>query len=219
MTDQEIEKLREKLGSEYSVKRLNGAITVELVDIWEGVEFSECIDDSDIGNDVTIGKVYKCKIVNDELYIIDDKGEEDGFIRYEENFKPSTESAYVEQLRAKAKKLYGDIKNGDRFVLPWIANGNERNIHLEGKYDFYYYKKSDTLELHGFPLYNQGKWAKKIERVRVVPSEIHYPKPDNLDQYVTVELRIIGGLLDSTKSKGAIDELAKCLEDYLNKIP
>ncbi len=32
MTEQEIEKLRDKLGSDYSVKRLNGAITVELVD-------------------------------------------------------------------------------------------------------------------------------------------------------------------------------------------
>lgn len=219
MTEQEIEKLREKLGSDYSVKRMNGAITVELVDIWKGVEFAECIDDTGIGDDFTIGKVYKFSVYNDELHLINDKGEEDGIIGYDENFKPSTEAAYVEQLKAKAKELYGEIKDGDRFDASMFGSSNNVSINIKDYLIWSYSKGCDLLTLGGFRLYQQGKWAKKIERVRVVPSEIHYPKPDNLDQYVTVELRVIGGILDAKKSKGAAEVLAKCLEDYLNKIP
>lgn len=216
MTDQEIEKLREKLGSEYSVKRLNGAITVELVDIWKGVEFAECVTQDFPA--YTEGDIYPITGIQDG-YI---KTMYDDFLSATNGiapdyFKPSTESAYVEQLKAKANELYGEIKDGDRFEGDWIGDGVERSIYLNGKYDFHYEKETDELDLYGFLLYTQGKWAKKVDRVRVVPSEIHYPIPDSSDQYVTVELRIILGLLDSTKSKGVADELAKCLENYLNK--
>ncbi len=147
-------------------------------DIWEGVEFAECIDDTDIGNDVTIGKVYKCSVYDDELHLIDDTGEEDGFIRYDENFKPSTESAYVEQLKSKAHELYGEIKDGDIFDASELGYKDTNIVDFmpeKGyKEGFDYEKQGDRLYYSNVLIYQQGKWAKKVgeEPIRVKVREI-----------------------------------------------
>lgn len=220
MTDQEIDKLREKLGSEYSVKREGNLVAVELADIWDGVEFAECVEyckGSRTGKEIIKGQIYRIKdLFKRELVYVD--GFEYGWpVIF---FKPSTESAYVEQLKSKAHELYGEIKDGDWFDRSDMGFEDNHRIGkvLLSVHGWDYSKIDDKLYFGTICIYQQGKWAKKIERVRVVPSEIHYPKP-HLDQYVTVELRVIGGILDASKSNRAAKELAKCLEDYLNKIP
>lgn len=218
MTEQEIEKLREKLGSDYSVKRLNGAITVELADIWKGVEFAECLSRPPYTVFVP-GEIYPIWLVR----------------KYTSNsinksFKPSTEAAYVEQLKAKAKELYGEIKDGDRFdrsemgfVIPQAI---DRMSSIERGWD--YSKAYDQLYFGDLCLYNKGKWAKKIERVRVEVSSICYLREpieymgqlipsDTID--CTVHFTIEGNSPRVILKDDFRNLLSKCLEDYLNKIP
>lgn len=196
MTEQEIEKLREKLGSEYSVKRLNGAITVELADIWNGVEFYE----NHLGIVKPISESFRRKIKCGVKFLIN----------------PSTESAYVEQLKAKAKELYGEIKDGDRFdcyMLDPSFIDHELSIVTRENDDFEYIKEWDRLYKSGVTIYQQGKWAKKVEepiRVEFVSSS-QGPAGGKIIAWFQFEVS-----KDANIHSSGI-HLAKCLEDYLNK--
>lgn len=226
MTEQEIEKLREKLGSDYSVKRQNGAITVELVDIWKGVEFAECLEyhtGSRTGKEIFKGQIYRIiDWFKRELVCFD--GFEYGWpVRF---FKPSTETAYVEQLKAKAKEMYGDIKDGDRFDISMIEEDPQEFRMFYDNPIFTYYKKDDSLWAGNYPIYKQGKWAKKIEPIRVYVSSIRYLREpiEYMGQLIpsktidcTVHFTIEGSSPKIIPKDDFRSLLSKCLEDYLNK--
>lgn len=215
MTDQEIEKLREKLGSGYSVKRLNGAITVELSDIWKGVEFAECVEyhkGSRTGAEIIKGHIYK---ITDwfkrELVYFD--GFEYGWpVLF---FKPSTEVAYVEQLKSKAKELYGEIKDGDRFdriEMEFDDNHRIGEVRLS-VHGLDYYKSDDKLYFGTTCIYQQGKWAKKVkEPIRV---EFKSTSGGPADEGHVAWFRF--QLSEDLDFHDAGEHLAKYLEEYLNK--
>jgi len=132
-------------------------------DEWEGVEFVTGIFDKNIyvliknhGDYLTFrdinGKINETSI---------------------ESMFPSTESAYIEQLKAKAFELFGEIKEGDRFERGFEAVSDKRNVFAIGdrKYamnGFFYKKEIDTLHFNGHSIYSKGKWAKRVkERIKV----------------------------------------------------
>lgn len=229
MTDQEIERLREKLGSKYSVKRNNGAITVELADVWDGVEFAECVEyckGSRTGKEIIKGHIYKITDwFKHQLVYFD--GFEYGWPVL--LFKPSTESAYVDQLKAKAKELYGEIKDGDRFDISMLEEDPQEFRMFYDNPIFTYYKKDDSLWAGNYPIYKQGKWAKKVEEtIKVNVSSIRYLREpieymgelipsDTID--CTVHFTIEGSSRKVILKDDFRNLLSKCLEDYLNKIP
>ena len=195
-----IEEIREKLGPDYRVEENDGVITV--CDIWDGVEFA--IADYN-------GIIYK--IDRFETSPMKKIWFSHGKFLFPEKCKPSTEAAYVDQLKAKAHELYGEIKDRDRFVLPWI--GNDHKISLKDEYDFYYDKETDVLDLHGFPLYRQGKWAKKVdEPIRV---KVKLMQTDSLDRTV---LRFSSNRAVDIKDQWEFfNHIEEAIESYLNKIP
>ena len=121
-------------------------------DEWEGVEFAECINHSDY----KVGIIYR---TDSEIKTFINCFKSDSL----ECFKPSTEQAYVDQLKAKAFELYGEIKEGG------IFKHDSRYIkNICGKDgDSCYLKDSDELFILGSLIYKKGKWAKKIEKVKV----------------------------------------------------
>lgn len=142
---------------------------------WEGVEFAECVDDIGGKPNIIKGRIYKIVKGNniDCLYfIINESGKEDGWSDNRSHFKPSTESAYVEQLKKEAFERFGDIKEGDRFDrtsinLSLFTGQIPYNQHFKGV-GFKYFKINDSLEFAGIKIYQQGKWAERVkERVEV----------------------------------------------------
>jgi hypothetical protein len=108
-------------------------------DIWEGVEFCK----SNWG---------------DSIYPVSDLKE----IDIKQGYTPSTEEAYVNQLKAKAFELYGEIKEGDRF-----KNANLSGTWLfdiKGTKAWTYSKKYDQLFCHNIEIYAKGQWAKKLPK-------------------------------------------------------
>lgn len=128
---------------------------------WEGVEFVECLQNLSADDRPRVQKGQICLITEvsgDAFYISQNS-------KYPWNknlFKPSTESAYVEQLRKEA------IKRG----IISICNLDISMMHggeLEDKStEFKYRKDTDTFYWFGCPIYQQGKWAKvKPKRIEV----------------------------------------------------
>ena len=162
MTPQDIEKLKalcEKEGFEldFISKSTQGAMDIFRVskkDEWEGVEFA--IADYN-------GIIYK--IDRFETSPMKKIWFSHGKFLFPEKCKPSTEAAYVEQLKAKAKELYGEIKDGDRFDVRELgySNRGDLSICLFREATWRYDKNKDELSLACFSLYKQGKWAKKVE--------------------------------------------------------
>jgi hypothetical protein len=144
-------------------------------DEWEGVEFAESLIN---------GLIVNLPLNKSSSHL----------------FKPSTEQAYVDQLKAKAFELYGEIKEGDRFT-DW--NGDEFCIDTLG---FQYRKKYDALRFGDWIIYSEGKWAKKIEKVTV--------------EWVTTSCDTIRFNYGNAKDVDLVKsgpELAKLIEEYLNK--
>ena len=132
---------------------------------WEGVEFAEFIDDS-TSLSFTGGKVYKILTsIDNEFCFIDDYGRINGFAPFnKEYFKPSTEKAYVDQLKKQAFERFGEIKMGDRFEL----NGSISQITDLGITSWIYRKETDAFGKNGVVLYQNGKWAERVkERIEV----------------------------------------------------
>src|SRR5690606_16457965 len=131
MTPQDIEKLKalcEKEGFEldFISQSTQGAMDIFRVskkDEWEGVEFAECLVDVNgdwYVKEIAKGQIYRIVDWFKRELIYIDKHE----LGWEsKHFKPSTEAAYVEQLKAKAKELYGEIKDGDVFDRREICSG------------------------------------------------------------------------------------------------
>jgi hypothetical protein len=137
-------------------------------DEWEGVEFAECVLKS---LSYTVGLIYPIKYktitcIETKMDDFNNENSQDKMF-----FKPSTESAYVEQLKAKAFDLFGEIKEGDRFDRTPVNSYWESNVKIKSseKYLGWIYRKEfDYLYFNGLCLYKQGKWAKRVkERVKV----------------------------------------------------
>jgi len=113
-----------------------GYFAVSEMDIWEGVEFAES---------TWSGRIYRIESISN-------------FKEENAGFKPSTEQAYVDQLKTKAFKFYGEIKVGSTFM---DEGGFVRSCN---KYlnNWDYSKDKDILFAFGVRIYEKGKWANKL---------------------------------------------------------
>lgn len=122
-------------------------------DIWDNIEYAESLIKST--NQYSIGRIYKINDVNQ--------------FNLKNYFKPSTEQAYVEQLKKEAFERFGKIKQGDRFDLTEVGYSSKSNISIpDNEIGFIYNKNIDLLRFNDVIIYKQGKWAKRLhERVEV----------------------------------------------------
>jgi hypothetical protein len=196
MKQSDIDRLKEKLGDEYELVTQSPdendkffVVIAKKKDPWDGVEFAECCLD---------GWIYKMDQLSQKVLNLNPH-------------KPSTEAAYVSQLKAKANELYGEIKEGDLFES---ATGGEYTVkNFEGQKLFDYFKRYDQLFYRNVEIYQCGQWAKKVERFKVdsnggsINSQAFYfrwgqKEKEKMQDIGFVEL---------------CDYLAKCLEDKLNE--
>jgi hypothetical protein len=229
MKQTDIDRLREiceKEGFEVSESHGSDLFQISKKDPWEGVEFEECVISDALGR-YTPGQIYPGKIDGDYFYTMFDNNKFSNG-RNKSHFKPSTEAAYVSQLKEKAKELYGEICDGDRFEREWEPEIDRRRIFAIGDKDYYkdgfsYAKDIDMFMFNGHSIYKQGKWAKKIERVRVGMSWdtfkdnkvfIHFHKDTGNPNEIGTPLLFED---NPKKVKEIGDYLAKCLEDKLNE--
>lgn len=183
MKPEEFERLKELCAKEgFIVSRgeeiPGDTILVEVYrDPWEGVEFAECVNDQFLKGSIQTGKVYKLREVDVKGAI----GSTSFLGAIAKNkFKPSTEKAYVDQLKNEAMKRFGEIKVGDRFHT--VFDGE--TFMIDDDYGFNYRKSDDTFFYSGWSIYQAGKWAKKLpERIKVTydNSSRNLMTQDNLD--------------------------------------
>lgn len=170
MTDQEIKTIQEKIGPEFEVKRMNGSVVVDAVDVWEGVEFVKCTEY--YHRQFTEGKIYVVEEITKSNILVscDDKRNPNGWAK--DLFIPSTEQAYKDQLIKEAKERYGEIKDGDRFDTTDLGyEGTHMKVEFIPQIGYpkgmNYEKYSDKLYYSNVLIYKEGKWAKKIENPEV----------------------------------------------------
>ena len=211
----------EKEGFDIGFKYDESTYTVRLKkDIWEGVEFVELSKEGHNDECFTDGRVYKLDAINGKMLNVssDNEGDQNGWLK--EYFKPSTESAYIEQLKAEAFKRFGEIKEGDRFDRGWFES--RLKVNYIGRYqsllgkDFNYTKSNDCLTFDGIIIYQQGKWATRVkERVKVEPNirsinDFADKLPENQKQ----ELKeIIASTNSITTMKDQYGGLGVCTDD------
>lgn len=180
-----------------------GVIITKPKDIWDGVEFAS--------NGLKIHKIKKI----DRVCVYWNTG---GF-NYIADCKPSTESAYVEQLKKEAFERFGEIKKGDRFKADWINDDIDDYCKTSNPNNWTYIKNSDRFFLAkngGVPIYCEGKWATRVkERVKVVFFQ------DSLDEHNKIEewgyvFKIHNYRYGCEKSIESGQFLAQQLEKYLN---
>lgn len=133
-------------------------------DPWEGVEFIR----GDGTNTIRKVVIYDGKLFS---YFLRDSGNEGRIYTFcKSTFKPSTEAAYVEQLKKEAFERYGEIKDGDRFdrsKMDFMIQ-QTTDVIRDSEKGFNYRKEYDRLFFGNLSIYNRGKWAKKLpERVKV----------------------------------------------------
>jgi len=179
-------------------------------DIWEGVDFAECI--SWEGTLAKSGEIYRVNISDGTIFM--NNGHWHSMLI--NRFKPSTESAYIEQLKAEAFKRFAEIKEGDRFERDWEINGERPyDIGLIGEYEedgFNYRKSNDALMFRGTTIYLKGNWATRVkERVNVNVSDIMSCKVNTRTDFT---FSITTRCIDEFDFKKF---LASKLEEYLNK--
>jgi hypothetical protein len=193
----------EKDGFELELTNSEGKylfITANKKDEWEGVEF--------VTDDIKVYKVHE--ITGNWVYYgshIDGEKERAG----KTFLKPSTEQSYIDQLKHKAFELYGEIKEGDEFTAATGGTYQVKTYDVQPEFD--YFKKVDQLFYKNVQIYCEGKWAKKIEKVRVEFLDFDYRVETERLPIVTFSFQMIpkGDL----KSTGIF--LASKLEEYLNQ--
>ena len=176
MTNENLERLIKVLdGTQFEIEnRADGYVWVSLKDPWEGVEF--------------------CKSKSsDSIYLVNEVDTQNGYT-------PSTEEAYVNQLKAKAFELYGEIKEGDRFE-DW--EGNDFEIYSDV---FRYSKIDNRLFLDSWTIHEEGKWAKKLPK-RIEVSILNIIIEDNYQAFEKCK---------SIGKEAIFDYMSKQLEKLLN---
>jgi hypothetical protein len=94
------------------------------------------------------------------------KSAKNGFVQV---YCPSTESAYIDQLKKEAFKRFGEIKEGDRFDCSIFCELNITPSTIQKSFNqgFEYIKDrlgEECLLFNSSIIYSNGKWAKKIVR-------------------------------------------------------
>lgn len=135
-------------------------LAVSKKDIWDGVEYG-CWTQSDSEFFIK-GKTYRFFNQFDHTYSEIGRQHFTNEVWVKSNFVPSTESAYIEQLKKEANSRgIIDICSLD---ISMMSGGQLHNKWTE----YIYRKDTDTLYFHGVPVYQQGKWATQAnERVEV----------------------------------------------------
>jgi hypothetical protein len=222
MKQDDFERLKsvcEKEGFEISTYREsddNGTlIHIKPKDIWEGVEFAECVDIACDTPELKMGRLYKIKLIYGnyvQLIGLD-------FSFGKQLFKPSTESAYVEQLKKEAFERFGDIKEGDRFdrtsVNPIWGNKELAKL-IDGTFYLQYDKILDRLFYGNLCVYEKGKWATKLpKRIEVKWQWNTYRKQVFYNFYSDFSYMLVTKN-DDEKLVEIGDFLSSQLEKYLN---
>jgi hypothetical protein len=174
-------------------------------DEWEGVEFAECVLKS---LSYTVGLIYpiKCKTITCIETKRDDFNNENSQDKM--FFKPSTESAYVEQLKAKAFELFGNIYETGIVLEDW----EETIFTIEPGGRLEYWKKNDQLKVGRWVIFQEGKWAKRVKkRVKVKNWSYRTTKKDG---QIYHECTLIVPVKEFSDDVHIF--LASKLEEYLN---
>ena len=219
MNNEKLERLKKVLsGTEFEVEATSiYSALIPLKDIWEGVEYVECITDKAFN--FKEGKIYRLAQGRDidGIMCIYNEGNtlSSVYIIYgnEPWFNPSTEEAYVNQLKAEAFEMYGDIQNLDRFEEPTSNIDTYRAVDNFVNPEWDYIKNDDELFFYSILLYKNGKWAKKLpKRIEVKFDGGNVPDQSFFFIY-------IGPAREKLKSIGynkTGEFLADQLEKYLN---
>lgn len=166
-------------------------------DIWEGVEFASN----------SKGYVFLIKSKT-ETHVICNNGP----ILFKHEMNPSTESAYIEQLKAEAFKMFGEIEPFEKFYTEFDDTIFEISDSYEG---FDYTKRNDQLRFNGWSIYQGGKWATRVkERVKV-----EFVEATSSSNKFEVVFKIPNAMDHMRNYKGGdcCRLLASKLEEYLNK--
>lgn len=200
MKTEDFERLKavcEKEG--FTIESYSGGKTaiIGVKDPWEGVEFFEALD-----------RVYKLNgsCHNYFLHTYDKS------IRID-LCKPSTEQAYVEQLKKEAFEKFGEIKEGNRFI-----GADSKKSRVFKNPSFYYWKSTDHLNFGGVPLYIKGKWAERVkERIEVEGIHSSGWGKNSLEWEYDFEFKISDLRKDAEEMHTKVlPFLASQLEKYLN---
>lgn len=206
MKTEDFDRLRavcEKEGFEISTYREsdhNGTlIHIKPKNIWEGVEFVKSVWSNKI-----------CPINQVDIKL------RSGFKK--DHWTPSTESAYIEQLKAEAFERFGDINEGDSFDETSI-DGYYFKSRLVVSVRFEYYKCLEILRVGNVTLYRKGKWATKLPKrieVSIEDSNItkKYIGEHSFEAHFLVDDTYIP--TEEVKNNWKVF-LALKLEEYLNK--
>ena len=223
MKQEDIDRLKEicdKEGFQVRARVMDKSVfEITVKDPWEGVCFVECVKDTD-HKYYFKSKIYRVQYIdNSTLNIYTDNGElMTGISDYKKCdygnvFKPSTEAEYVEQLKKEAFERYGEIKDGDKFQF---YGKGFHSIKLSDTPDLDYFKEFDELSLWGFPLYKQGKWAKKLqERVEVEVNGRVWGDSSNSSYDFAFHFNVKNGVTKFNMNDCSIF-LTEQLEKYLN---
>lgn len=152
----------EKEGFEIEIQSIEGydqdfTFVAKKRDIWEGVEFFNTPKGI-----FPLRKVLPDRIVSTQKIFYDSDYRQFKI----EKCKPSTESAYFEQLKAEAFERFGEIKVGDRFTS--LRETVRINTIDNGDGFRYFGGEDDLFAFNGWVIYKSGKWAEKVkERIDV----------------------------------------------------
>ena len=203
-------------GFEFHVTDRDGeqlSIIVQKKNPWEGVEFVEALKTS-IDENVESGKIYKVTSISEDWINISHH-----FIKgwWSKFFDPSTESAYVEQLKKESFERFGMIDENTVFersnIYKNMISGSVNSLTgSQRAYGWHYIKEFDELYYCSLLIYQQGKWATKIESFKVTYIDWNYA-----DNGMEVNLTFKIPNWDKAKDKDDIGEyLAEQLTKYLN---
>lgn len=180
---------------------------------WEGVDFAECIDNRN-SDYFDVGEIYPVEYYLDECLMPSFNNTPCEMGVYKKHWKPSTEQAYIEQLKNECFERFGEIKRGELFDRGHIDSMSDFPAIVKiYSTVFSYNKKYDILELGNSVIYEKGKWAKRVGYVNVQFVD------DSFDDFGDFEEHGFVFKIPKFKIKpeDKIGEyLAKKLEKYLN---
>lgn len=184
------------------------------MDEWEGVEFVKC----NFPDSPMLGRIRRLINIDPTSFDICIEGEKRTiWSRY--GWEPSTESAYVDQLKAEAFKRFGEIKEGEVFKREFVINKENELVATKITADglvFNYYKEYDALTFGGVGIYENGKWATKLpERIEVENIYRNWSGNPDVGFKFSFKFKIDNGGANVCVNKAG-EFLASALEKFLN---